>query len=688
MYNKKIKHFLTIFLRNLLNDLHDNKSLQKRASTYLKDIEKDTLFVNMKSYSYSDPKGVYLMAPIIDTNDKIDVNSTIIPTFKTVQNGSLTYLQIIQPNAENKLDNVQVWLAEDFFKKGKDRSGYNNLKDLVIDNIKFRLSYDMVDSNSGIAKYNLVSYSTVKPPNTNISKASKQKVETLFKSLNDNKQLFKMDRFLNTHNSEDKTTNSIYNKVLSKIMMMPSETTNGEIDVTQGYIIAVEFLDHNNKTPIIQPHVGKYVINFDEEYVLILMGNNSGITQVKKILFSPDPITKKQIFGEITYNKNNDLNALFMDAKEKIYQPGYCLNENYGNIYIDDKCFSDSPKYGNYLQNKPTKIKGIQIQDIKHIRPTSFKIFAHFIAIKQMNSFSLGDNSFSLGDNSFPLGDNSFSTRGFLTDYPTTNFHNTIMELSNERSSTSSNWLCGVWYDGYTYVSKIVFSIDSDNNVYVNIDSNYMSKNTLSYYGVGDNNQISTIKNYTCLLNTYKQNFIEGSIQTEKQPIISNEDWSKDGQNILDLKLKYVPVETTKRNLKGLKTRWFWDTIADDFKDVVKDVKHDYNDIKHDIEKTVINPVDKWAKNQDWSKDMEANIASLYKLGKDGPDGVLPTIFAKGLDILGQNLPSPYGPDLEKSSKILGYVLTTMTGIGFVGDIGEVSGASELFGDFTFDIAF
>lgn len=673
MDNKKIKRFLTIFLRNLLNDLDDNKSLQKRDSTYLKDIEKDTLFVNIKSYSYSDPKGVYLMAPIIDTNDKIDVNSTIIPTFKTVQNGYLTYLQIIQPNAENKLDNVQVWIAEDFFKKGKDTSGYNNLKDLVIDNIKFTLSYDMVDSNSGIAKYNLVSYSTVKPPNTNISTASKQKVETLFKSLNDNKQLFKMDRFLNTYNSEDKTTNTTSNKVLSKIMMMPSETTNGEIDVTQGYIIAVEFLKpRNTKTPIIHPHIGKYVINFDEEYILILMGNNSGITHVKKILFSPDPITKKQIFGEMTYNKNNDLNALFMDAKEITYQPGYCLNENYGNIYIDEKCFSKSPKYGNYLQNKPTQIKGIQIQDIKHIRPTSFKIFANFIAIKQMNSL------FTIED--------SFTLRGFLTAYPSTNFHNTIMELSDERSSTSSNWLCGVWNGGYTYVSKIVFSIDSDNNVYVMIDSNYKSKNTLAYYGVGDNNQISTIKNYTCLLNTYKQNFIEGSIQTEKQPIISNEDWSKDGQNILDLTVKYVPVETTKRNLKGLKTRWFWDTIADDAKDVVKDVKHDYNDIKHAIEKTVINPVDKWAKNQNWSKDMEDNIEELYKLGKDGPDGVLPTIFTKGLDILGQDIGGAFGKDLEDSSTVLGYVLTAMTGIGFVGDIGEVSGASELLeSSFTFD---
>ena len=266
------------------------------------------------------------------------------------------------------------------------------------------------------------------------------------------------------------------------------------------------------------------------------------------------------------------------------------------------------------------------------------------------------------------------------------------MELSDERTTSSSSWLCGVWNGGYTYVSKIVFSIDGDNNVYVMIDSNYKSKNTLAYYGVGDNNQIKTITNYTCLLNTYRQNLIVGSIENEKQPSITTTDWYMETkrQNIFDLTVKYVPVETTKRNLKGLKTRWFWNTIADDVKDdvkdVVKDVKHDYNDIKHDIEKTVINPVDKWAKNQDWSKDMEANIAALYKLGKNGPDGVLPTIFTKGLDILGKNLPSPYGPDLEKSSKILGYALTAMTGIGFVGDIGEVSGASELLESaFTFD---
>ena len=88
MDNKKIARFLTIFLRNLLNDLDDNKSLQKRSSTYLKDLTKSTLFLNINCYSYSDPNGMYLIAPTIPTNDKINVKSTVTNTFQSVSNGS------------------------------------------------------------------------------------------------------------------------------------------------------------------------------------------------------------------------------------------------------------------------------------------------------------------------------------------------------------------------------------------------------------------------------------------------------------------------------------------------------------------------------------------------------------------------------------------------------------------------
>ncbi len=253
------------------------------------------------------------------------------------------------------------------------------------------------------------------------------------------------------------------------------------------------------------------------------------------------------------------------------------------------------------MPNKSTQIKGIQIQDIKYIQPISFK----------MLKTELGPKIICEGQDYFgPGGGGGYPSTNY--SYPSTNYYNTIMELSDERTATSSNWLCGVWYGGYTLVSKIVFSIDSDNNVYVMIDSNYKSKNTLAYYGVNDDDQINNITNYTCLLNTYRQNLIVGSIEPEQQPEFISEDWYKEPkrQNIFDLTVKYLPVETTKRNLKELKTRDPWyDSLWDD-------VKHDYTVVKTAVENEIIKPVENWWNNTPFYKKIMEGVFGLYKLAK------------------------------------------------------------------------
>lgn len=664
MDNKKIARFLTIFLRNLLNDLDDNKSLQKRSSTYLKDLTKSTLFLNINSYSYSDPNGMYLIAPTIPTNDKINVKSTVTNTFQSVSNGSLTYMQILQPNSKNNLANVQVWLSTEFYLDKE--SSYSSLDTLVVDNVQFKLSFDNLDGE--IVKYNLVSYSQVNPlPSEPTSLSQGNTVADLITSLNNNGQILKMERYLNSQQKiPDATVKSIYK-------LIPDTSQPGV--VTNGYVLGIDFLQYtdSSKKPQLQPHLGQYFLNFKEEYILLLIGNNSGITKVQKILFSPNPVTKQQISSEITYNTNNDIASIYQNAKEITYQPGYCfevtpgMRLNYGQYtpcHVDlNKGCDSGPKYGNYLQNKPKQIKGIQIQDIKYIQPTSFKMLKTELGPKCNDRDRFVANPLS---------------------YPSTNYHNTIMELSDERTATSSSWLCGVWYGGYTLVSKIVFSIDSDNNVYVMIDSNYMSKNTLAYYGVGDNNQINTITNYTCLLNTYRQNLIVGSIEPEKQPEFISEDWYTEPkrQNIFDLTVKYVPVETTKRNLKGLKRRDWFDSLWDD-------AKHDYTVVKTAVENEIIKPVEKWWDKTPFYKKIMEGVFGLYKLAKAGPGGLGPELFTDSLNILGQDIGGKAGKDLETSSTVLGYIIMGMTGYGLIGDaaggVAALDAASDSY--FAFDIA-
>lgn len=895
MDNKKIARFLTIFLRNLLNDLDDNKSLQKRSSTYLKDLTKSTLFLNINSYSYSDPNGMYLIAPTIPTNDKINVKSTVTNTFQSVSNGSLTYMQILQPNSKNNLANVQVWLSTEFYLDKE--SSYSSLDTLVVDNVQFKLSFDNIDGET--VKYNLISYSAVTPlPTQPTTLTQGNTVADLINSLNNNGQILKMERYLNSQQKiPDATVKSIYK-------LIPDTSQPGV--VTNGYVLGIDFLQYidSSKKPQLQPHLGQYFLNFKEEIILLLIGNNSGITQVKKIPFSPDAVTKQQLNAEITYNKNNDIASIYQNAKEITYQPGNCfqinvsggveigntatstynfpgtnggvesersffsgitvvaaaeavndaaatgdgkgfvalnqsllipglttsieidsllgyieggwlegskglswnyflISNDYSDTVVNDitisktstwmlytwadpytkmiklsfeitrntltissaeagyveenltssnqniingfgktnSSFISAPlatssssrgygiynlqitlkstvkvsggefwsagqqynvygildktanlvscsqstggnQYGNFLSSTPTQIKGIKIQDIKYIKPTSFNLISDFLNVslssnitqtyiaKQINTMGNYPGAFN-----FSFG-NQINYSALKGNYPT------IMELSDERTTTSSSWLCGVWNGGYTYVSKIVFSIDGDNNVYVNIDSNYKSKNTLAYYGVGDNNKINTFTNYTCLLNTYRQNFIEGSIENEKQPSITTIDWYKGGQNIFNLNLKYVPVETTKRNLKGLKRRDWLDSLWDD-------AKHDYTVVKTAVENEIIKPVENWWDKTPFYKKIMEGVFGLYKLAKAGPEGLEPALFADSINILGQDIGGPFGKDLETSSTVLGYIIMGMTGYGLIGDaaggVVALDAASDSY--FAFDIA-